>query len=86
MANRHRDALAIQLGACNPSGIAHSILDACREMREQGVGTAQMCADPALRLMVHQLAFVCGVTSGAEELAKAPTWAEAMAACRGLAR
>jgi len=58
---RYRDALAIQAGACNPSGIAHSILDACREIREEPnhSGTAQITSDPAVRLMVHQLAFIC---------------------------
>ena len=61
MSNRHSDALAIQLGAVNPSGIAHSIIEACREMREFGAGTAELCNDPAIRLMVHQLAFLCRV-------------------------
>lgn len=69
MAKRHNDALAIQLGACNPSGIAHSIVAACAEIRaEPGyTGTAQITSDPAVRLMVHQLAFICGVISGAEQ-------------------
>ena len=60
---RHRDALFIQdPGACNPSGIAHSIVDACRECRDNGVtDTAAIRADPAIRLMVHQLAFICGL-------------------------
>jgi hypothetical protein len=32
--NRFRDALVIiNPGACNPSGVALSIADACREMR-----------------------------------------------------
>lgn len=61
MAKRHSDALAIQMGACNPSGIAHSVIEACREMREANAGTAEICRDPAVRLMVHQLAFLCGV-------------------------
>lgn len=63
MGKRHRDALAIQLGACNPSGVAHSIIEACQEMRADPAtsGTATICADPAVRLMVHQLAFLCGV-------------------------
>ena len=61
MAKRHRDALSIQMGACNPSGIAISIVDACREIRaEPGhTGTAQITNDPAIRLMVHQLAYIC---------------------------
>lgn len=60
MAKRHRDALTITQGACNPSGIAVSILDACREIRaEPGhTGTAQITSDPAIRLMVHQLSFI----------------------------
>lgn len=61
MAKRHKDAIAIQQGACNPSGIAHSIIEACSEIRaEPGhTGTKQITDDPAVRLMVHQLAFIC---------------------------
>jgi hypothetical protein len=57
--SRFRNALAIvDPGACNPSGIAHSIFEACREIREhepRNRGTDTICADPALRLMVYQL-------------------------------
>jgi hypothetical protein len=81
MANRFANALAIQLGACNPSGIAHSILDACKECREEGFGTSEICMDPAVRLMVHQLAFLCGVTSGVEDLYQAPNYSECTRAC-----
>jgi hypothetical protein len=58
---RHSDAIAIQLGACNPSGIALSIVEACREIRAGNGynGTAYITSDPAVRLMVHQLAFIC---------------------------
>lgn len=58
---RHFDALAIQNGACNPSGIAISIVDACREIRNQPNhrGTDEITSDAAVRLMVHQLAFIC---------------------------
>jgi dienelactone hydrolase len=58
---RHSDAIAIQLGACNPSGIALSIVEACREIRAGSAynGTADITSDPAVRLMVHQLAFIC---------------------------
>lgn len=38
MAKRHRDATAIQLGACNPSGIAHSVVYA-RDGKAKGVPT-----------------------------------------------
>jgi len=58
MAKRHQDALAIQCGACNPSGIALAIVDACREARAERKDATQ---DAAVRLMVHQLAFLCNV-------------------------
>jgi hypothetical protein len=61
--SRFRDALAIvDPGACNPSGIALSIADACREIREHESGDSErLCQDPAIRLMVYQLAAICGV-------------------------
>ena len=60
---RHRDALGIQAGACNPSGIALAIVEACAELRAGPAynGTAQITSDPAIRLMVHQLAYICRV-------------------------
>ena len=55
--NRFRDALVIvNPGASNPSGIAHAIIAACAEVRDEG-GSTQ--TDPAVRLMVTQLAWVC---------------------------
>ena len=67
MSKRHADALAIAAGACNPSGIASSIIDACQEIRRQPYyksrGTIAITSDPAVRLMVYQLAFVCGADS-----------------------
>lgn len=79
MGKRHKDALAIQEGACNPSGIAAAIFEACREARAENA-TAHM--DAAVRLMVHQLAFICGITSGVEDLAKAPDYSACTDACR----
>jgi len=65
--SRFCDALAIvNPGACNPSGIANSIVEACREIREHEP-TASTAHDPAIRLMVYQLASVCGVASYAIE-------------------
>lgn len=63
MGNRHKSALAIQEGACNPSGIALAIVDACREIRAMPsyTGTAHITSDPAVRLMVQQLAYICGL-------------------------
>lgn len=53
MAKRHIDAL----------GIAHAIIEACTEARlEPGfTGTQALCSDPAIRLMVNQLAYVVGL-------------------------
>jgi hypothetical protein len=61
--SRFRDALVIiNPGACNPSGVAMSIADACREMREhENADTKTKCQDPAIRLMVYQLAHLFGV-------------------------
>ena len=58
MANRFQNALMIQEGACNPSGIANALKEACRECIAEGVSQRE---DPAVRLIVHQLAFLCNV-------------------------
>jgi hypothetical protein len=61
---RHQDAIAIQAGACNPSSIAHSIVEACKEIRDTPAvrySGKQITDDPAVRLMVHQLAYICNV-------------------------
>jgi len=65
--SRFRDALVIvNPGARNPSGIAHSIIEASREIREhEPIGST--ADDPAIRLMVYQLASVCGVADYAIE-------------------
>jgi hypothetical protein len=62
---RYSDAAAIWAGACNPSGIAHSIVNACREARE---ANADLKTDPAIQLMVAQLAYVTGVWDGISSL------------------
>jgi hypothetical protein len=53
---RHKDAVEIQLGAVNPSGIAHAVIEACREVHEEGRNARE---DAAVRLIVHQLAWIC---------------------------
>lgn len=58
---RDTDALAIQQGAVNPSGIAYSLLDACKEIREAGGNTEDISQNPPVSLMVHQLALICRV-------------------------
>jgi hypothetical protein len=64
--SRFRNALAIvNPGACNPSGIAHSIVEACREMREhENAGANAIRQDPAVRLMTYQLAYLLGISEG----------------------
>jgi hypothetical protein len=61
--SRFRDALVIiNPGACNPSGVALSIADACCEMHEhENVDINHVRQDPAIRLMVYQLAHLFGV-------------------------
>jgi hypothetical protein len=68
--SRFRDALVIiNPGACNPSGVALSIADACREMGEHDkVDTKHICHDPAIRLMVYQLAHLFGVAGDQYDL------------------
>jgi hypothetical protein len=68
--SRFRDALVIiNLGASNPSGVALAIADACREMREhQNLDTRSICRDPAIRLMVYQLAHLVGVAGAQYDL------------------
>lgn len=58
MSQRHKDAIFIQAGACNPSGVARSLVIACKECLDEGVDQRK---DPAVRLIVHQLAYLCDV-------------------------
>ena len=61
MRTRQEDATFIQSGACNPTAIAHSFITHAQAMREtDNADTNTLRADPALRLMVHQLAFLMG--------------------------
>ncbi|TGR73037.1 hypothetical protein EN836_34600 [Mesorhizobium sp. M1C.F.Ca.ET.193.01.1.1] len=60
MRNRFENALLIQQGACNPSGIALTLHEACKECLAEGVDQR---TDPAIRLITHQLAFLMDVAS-----------------------
>lgn len=60
---RFRDAIAIQAGACNPHGIARSLLSALDECMRENMDTPRTCADPAVRLIAHQLAFLLKVSA-----------------------
>ena len=65
--------LIVDPGACNPSGIAYAIIEACQEARAEGIGTKD---DVAVRLMVTQLAWVCRADSDTDD------YGELLAACR----
>jgi|SRR5262249_59374903 len=66
-----RALVIINPGACHPSGVALSIADACREMREhEKVDAKNICQDPAIRLMVYQLVHLFGVASHQYDLAQ----------------
>jgi len=52
-------ALAIDEGASNPIPISTAIADACREVNDERGGNSHH--DPAVRIMVHQLAHITGV-------------------------
>lgn len=59
MGKRHSNALAISDGACNPKAIINSMKAALDELGN--VDTQTVLDDPALKLMVHQLAFLQGI-------------------------
>lgn len=61
MGKRHQDAVGIQQGACNPSGVARSLVAAIDEARAENPDTDSVRADPAVRLICHQLAFLLKV-------------------------
>lgn len=91
--NRYENALLVQQGACNPSGIAKTIYDMCAEIRAEPDhgGTEQIRNDPAIRLLVHQLAYLCKVSEIDDSLTlygelmeqcKAKSSAEIVAMCK----
>lgn len=77
---RFDDALFIQAGAVNPSGIARSLVRACSECIAEGASQRE---DPAVRLIVHQLAYLCGSDSLDRGLSN---YHDAMEACRTKAK
>ena len=57
--DRHQSALDIvDPGACNPSGVALALHNACRQAIAEGVAQRE---DPAIRLIGVQLAHLLGV-------------------------
>lgn len=69
---RTADALAIQQGASNPSGVARALVRAIDEFQSspQYTGTDSVRSDPAIRLICHQLAFLLGVRQLDDDLAE----------------
>lgn len=59
--SRFSDAIYISDGACNPVAIAHTINHHMSIMHQNGSSSTEIREDPALRLMVHQLAFLMNV-------------------------
>ncbi|MGF6604366.1 hypothetical protein P3T23_009121 [Paraburkholderia sp. GAS448] len=59
--NRHEEALNIQQGASNLSGIARSLVRAINQCHADKLGSQQIRDDPAIRFFVHQMAFLCNV-------------------------
>ena len=53
---RHADARFIAAGACNPTAIAGVLHRHCLALVRDGADTTSVRADPALRLIAHQLA------------------------------
>jgi hypothetical protein len=76
--HRNVNALAISDGACNPSRIAHSLVEALDEITG---GTDVECADAAVRLIASRLAFLVGVWDGVSPWHKS-SFSEAREACR----
>ena len=61
MRNRFDDAYFINNGACNPVAVSGTIHKHCLEMLRSGSGMDSIRCDPAMRLMVHQLAYLFNV-------------------------
>lgn len=64
---RNNDAIHISNGACNPVAVASAIHRHASEILAEGNGMDPIRDDPAMRLMVHQLAFLMK-TSELEDL------------------
>lgn len=55
--NRFADALLIQQGASNPSGVTRTLVRAINACHRESILPRE---DPAVQLIVHQLAHICG--------------------------
>lgn len=67
-AQRYGDALAIVDGQQNPIDIVNSLAAAVEELHyDEGADMPAIKNDPAVRLMVHQLANLCRVIGGGSD-------------------
>jgi hypothetical protein len=57
MPKRHADAVGVQRGGFNLSGVAHSLAAACDEAHAYGVEPSE---DFAVRLIAYRLYLLCG--------------------------
>lgn len=66
MSQRNKNAVTIQGGACNPIPIIRALSDGLAELRAEqtSLDTQAILDDPALRLIVHQLAYLMKVGGG----------------------
>jgi len=59
---RHKDALDIQQGgACNLIALSRVLVRAIDEVRAEGGGSVAINTDPAVRLIIHQIAFLAQI-------------------------
>lgn len=58
MNKRNQNAVACQQGACNPIPIINALKEGLDELRAENADTPTILGDPALRLIVHQLAWL----------------------------
>jgi hypothetical protein len=70
MSQRNRHAVIAQQGACNPIPLAKALVDGIEEIKAERVAaglpftsTVTIMNDPALRLIVHQLAHLFRVNA-----------------------
>jgi hypothetical protein len=68
MSKRNQNAIAAQQGACNPIPLIRALQDGVEEMKAEDPNGyfEKVRTDPALRLILHQLAYIMGNGSGLE--------------------
>jgi len=59
MSNRFKNAYEIwNVGASNPVGVTNALLDAMKEVRDEG---GDINKDPAVQMILDHLCFLCGM-------------------------